>query len=345
MSENLIQIKAFLGKYYSELLYSAAQEKYKNTSLDKFFEQRFVIQNNKAQMMVDPALHGMQVIITGHDIHISKEFYDHENVIVTNSLENENQATNPKSLYNPEVFSTLAYLATQNHVTFRIVGEIDEPIYVKHKSECESFCNSVVTFDVTNEIAIEVVEEIESFGALNVVTNYTLNPSSKVNLTTFYNNNLAALSFMYRNIMCGVDAEFNHTVLGKGSSNVIDENKLFAYDNSKAEFFGIVNGNRRNFNSILFVQPFSENYRVSVDYRDILYGKSSITFFPVVVGNVDPSKATIVVSNVKLEDIPEEQADVEVKKYISDIVERTTLERMSGVKRFYDNKTRFLQFL
>ena len=47
MSSNLIPIKAFLGKYYSELQYSAQQEKYKNAKLDSFFEQRFLIQANK----------------------------------------------------------------------------------------------------------------------------------------------------------------------------------------------------------------------------------------------------------------------------------------------------------
>jgi hypothetical protein len=42
MSANLIPIKAFLGKYYPELLYSASQEKYKGTGLDEFFEQRSI---------------------------------------------------------------------------------------------------------------------------------------------------------------------------------------------------------------------------------------------------------------------------------------------------------------
>ena len=88
MSTNLIQIKAFLGKYYSELAYWATQPKYVKAGLDKFFEQRFIIQNNKTQMIVDPMLHGLVVIITGNEIYISKDLYDHEYIEVTNSMEN-----------------------------------------------------------------------------------------------------------------------------------------------------------------------------------------------------------------------------------------------------------------
>ena len=90
--------------------YSAAQDKYAKTSLDKFFEQKFIIQNNKAQMIVDPSLVGLVVIISGNEIYISKSLYDHPYVDVTNSMENKEAVSNPKSLYTPEVFSTVSYL-------------------------------------------------------------------------------------------------------------------------------------------------------------------------------------------------------------------------------------------
>ena len=119
MSSNLIPIKSFLGKYFPELHYSATQEKYKDTNLDTFFEQRFYIQNNKVQMIIDPVLPGLTAIISGNEIHISKEFYDHPNILISNSLENNNQYSTPRSLYNAETFSTLAYLICQNELDWQ----------------------------------------------------------------------------------------------------------------------------------------------------------------------------------------------------------------------------------
>ena len=132
MSINLIPIKAYLGKYFTELNYSAAQEKYNGTSIDTFFDQRFHIQNNKTQMIVDPKMSGLSAIISGNEIQISKDLYDHPNVTITNSLENKDQTSNPRSLYNADTFSTIAYLVCQNHTMLRIVGELDEPVYLKY---------------------------------------------------------------------------------------------------------------------------------------------------------------------------------------------------------------------
>src|SRR5271165_5259057 len=219
MSTNLIPIKAFLGKYYSELNYSAIQDKYKNTKLDTFFEQRYYIQNNKVQMIVDPALTGLVVSFCGNEVHISKELYDHPNMVITNSIETTNQTSNPRSLYNAEIFSTLAYLVCQNHTMFQIIGEVDEPIYVKYKTDYESFYNSVAVFEVVSDISIEIVEEIESYSALNSVTNYILHPAANIKLSTFYQNHLSGISFVYRNIIARDKSSFEHILFGKGSSN------------------------------------------------------------------------------------------------------------------------------
>lgn len=343
MTDNLISIKTFLGKYYPELNYSSIQEKYKDTQLDTFFEQRFFIQNNKAQMIVDPGMSGLVAIISGNEIYVSKELYDHPGVIITNTLE-QNQSSNPRSLYNPEVFSTIAYLVCQNHTMFRIVGEVDEPIYLKYRSEYESFYSSVIVVEVETGIEVEIVEEIESYSALNAVTNYILKPTSKLNLRTFYQNHLSALSFFYRNIIAQDDSSFSHILFGKGSSNVIDENKFLAYHAAKAEFLGIVNSDGKKFHSILIVQPTSERYTVNVDYRDILSGNPEVTFYPMIIGQNPSLDTSISVSNIKLEEIPEEIQAIEIDNYIKDIIQRATLDRMVGVKRFYDNKSKFLHF-
>lgn len=341
---NLISIKAFLGKYYSELQYSAIQDKYKDTGLDEFFEQRFYIQDNRVQMIVDPGMEGLGIIILGNEIYISRALYDHANVIVSNSLENPNQNSNPRSLYNPEIFSTVAYLVCQNHTMFRIVGAVDEPIYVKYKSDYETYYNSVVVFEVCEGIDVEIVEEIESHSALNVVTNYILQPATRVQLSTFYQNHLSALSFVYRNIIAEEESQFNHILMGKGSSNVIDETRLSAYGKTKSEFLGIVNSNKKRFHSILYVQPAAEDYSVTVDYRDILQEGSDVTFFPMILGEDPVQRARVSISNLNLENIPTEEIDQQLNSYLSDIIERTVLERLVGVKRFYDNKAKFLHF-
>lgn len=343
MSSNLIQIKSFLGKYYPELNYSAAQEKYKQTGLDTFFEQRFLIQNNKVQMIVDPGLTGLTAIVAGNEIYISKSLYDHPSVIITNTLE-KNQISNPRSLYNPETFSTVAYLICQNHTMFQIVGEVDEPIYMKYHADYETFYSSVILFEVSNDIEVEIVEEIESASALNSVTNYILHPGADVKLSTFYQNHISGISFVYRNIIAQDNASFSHVLFGKGSSNAVDENKLSAHEGSSSEFLGVINSNKRNFHSILYVQPHHDNYSISVDYKDILYGKSNISFFPVILGQHVPDAASISVSNIALDEIPKDNIEFEINKYVSDTMGRAILGRMTGTERFYNNKTKFLHF-
>ena len=344
MSTNLIPIKAFLGKYYTELNYSATQDKYKNTKLDSFFEQRFYIQNNKVQMVVDPLLRGLVVSFCGNEVHISQELYDHPNMVITNTIENSNQQINPKSLYNAEIFSTVAYLICQNHTMFQIIGEVDEPIYVKYKTEYETFHNSVGLFEVITGVSVEIVEEIESVSALNSVCNYVVHNGASIKLTTFYQNRISGLSYVFRNIIVKEHGSFEHILFGKGSSNVIDETKLTAHNLSKSEFLGVRNSDGKNFHSILSILPQSEEYDVNVDYRDVLFAKADLTFFPVVLGQDPVEKATISVTNIKLEEIPSENIEMEIKGHTSHIVDRAVLERMVGGTRFYNNKNKFLHF-
>lgn len=345
MSSTLIPIKDYLGKYFPELNYSSTQDKYKDTKLDSFFEQRFLIQSNKAQMIVDPDLRGLSIVIAGNEVHISKSLYDHSSVVVSNSLEQE-QHLNPRNLYNSETFSTIAYLMCQNHVTLNIVDEIDEPIYVKYRSDFETFYSSVVVFRIEEDLEIEIVEEVESMSALNAITNYVLSPRSKLNLSTFYRNNITAISFYYRNVIAQTDSEFNHIMFGKGSASVIDENKIHVGPGSKTEMLGIINSDGRDFHTILCIDPPSEEFTVSVVYKDILKDKAHVSFFPVITRQNEFSEgATLEVSNISLDEIPEGERLIELNNFISDIAGRAELVRMVGAKRFYDSKERFLQIL
>ncbi len=345
MSENLIPIKSFLGKYYNELLISSSQEKYKDTKLDLFFEQRFYIQNNKVQMIVDPIMAGYTILVSGNEIRVSQSLFDHPSITIANSLEG-NQSANPRNLYNPEIFSTLAYLVCQNHTIFHIIGEMDEPIYVKYKSDYETFYSSVLVFNIQDGIDVEIVEEIESNSALNSVTNYIVYPTSRLSLTTFYQNNVSALSFCYRNIIAQDSSSFKHMMFGRGSSNIIDETKIFAFSRSASEMLGVIDSDGKKFHSILYVESPAPDYSITVNYRDILEGNSDVSFFPVILGQPPPEGAAeIEVSNITIEDIPNKLIDSEIQNFIFDIVDRAILERMTGVERFYNNKTKFLNLL
>lgn len=344
MSTNLIQIKAFLGKYYPELAHSASQDKYAKVKLDKFFEQRFVIQNNKTQMIVDPGLKGLVVIVTGNEIHISKELYDHPYVEVTNSMENKDNATsNPKSLYTPEVFSTIAYLICQNHTMFQIVGEIEEPIYIKYKSDYEAFCNSVVIVNIAEGIDVEIVEEFESYCAINAVTNYILQANSRLNLSTFYQNHMSALSFCLRNVIVQDTAKYSHILFGKGSTCVLDESKIHANNKSSVELLACVNPGQQEFHIIVGILPGAQDYSFFLDQRHIVSGKGKITFTPVVIGHL-PSDAHTNISSLILDQYAPEFRVEKATEFLSPIIDRATLERIVGVQRYYNNKTKFLQF-
>jgi hypothetical protein len=339
MAENRIEIKSFLGKYFAELNYSAVQEKYKSSKLDEFFEQKFHIQNNKTELVVDEALPGLSVLFSGNRIQISKEFYDHPNVLVSNSLENQNSSSvNPKSLYNPEIFSTLAYLICQNHTTIQIIGDIDEPVYVRYSSDFETFYSTVCTFEVSTEADVEIVEEVESRSALNVVANYIAYESASISLSTFYRNTISSTSMMYRNIILQDNSKFNHVLLGKCSQGVIDENRLHTSQNSKSEFLGIIDGSRGgNFHSILYVTPVSINFDVSVDYRNVVKKDSSVSFFPLIAATTTEN-AMISVSDIYIE----ESTTEEINLHIKEVIDRAVLTRIGGSQRFYVNKKKFL---
>ena len=344
MLPNLIPIKTFLGKYYQELAYSSVQPKYSKSNLTHFFDQRFLIQNNKTQMIVDPTLRGLIVIISGNEVLISKDMYDHPNIEVVNSMENQDIGqNNPKSLYDATVFSTISYLICQNHTMFRIVGEVDEPIYIRHKSDYETFYSSVVVFNVSPDINIEIVEEFESYCALNSVTNYILQNNSQLNLSTFYQNHKSALSFCLRNVIVQDYAKYTHFLFGKGSSSVIDESKIMPGYKSSIELLGCINSDQHEFHKIVGVQPVELDYNFLFDHRHVVYGKGKVTFTPVIVGQLPPDSHTNIES-LDLGIISEEDHLESIGGFLVPIIERATLERTIGVERFYSNKSKFLHF-
>jgi len=343
MSTNLTQIKSFLGKYYSELAYSVSQDKYVKAGLNKFFEQKFIIQNNKVQMVIDPTMDGLTILVDGNEIFVSKKLYDHESINVSNSMENADANSNPKSLYTPDVFSTIAYLICQNHTMFKIIGELDEPIYIKYKSEFESFYNSVVIFNIAEGLDIEIVEEYKSYCAVNSVTNYIIQPTASLNLSTFYQNHMSALSFCLRSVIVQDSASYSHILFGKGSANILDESKIYANKDSSIELLGCMYSGDQEFHAIVGIIPASQHYNFLLDHRHIVKGKGKITFTPVVIGHL-PVDSHTNVSTLVLDHYATDFWGEKAEEFLSDIVDRATLERTVGAEQYYRNKTKFLEF-
>ncbi len=339
-SPKLIQIKAFLGKYYPALFDMSKKDKYKETGLYTFFEQHFQIQNNKTQMIVDPALSGLSVVMNGNEILVSREIFDHPNIAITNSIESPTADT--KILYNSDTFSTIAYLICQNTTMFNIVGDLDEPIYIKYKSELECFYNSILIIKIADNLDIEIVEEVESKGALNSVTNYILSPATKLKLTTFYKNILSAQSFIYRNVVAQDYSAYSHMQFGHGSSNIIDETKFHTYDDVKIELLGCIYPGNQQFHTILGLEPVLDNCEITVNHRLILTGNGIATFTPVTESDIE---ASMDVTSLDITDIPNSVLMEKVIEFVHDVTDRAILERMIGTDRFYNNKTKFLKFL
>jgi SUF system FeS cluster assembly, SufBD len=281
MTPNLIPVKTFLGKFYTELNNTVqTSQKYKNTNIDTFFEQRFHIQNNKVQMVVDVHLSGLRVIVSGNEIHVSKELYKHPFIDITNSI--EEKGPDPKSLYSTGTFSTIAYLICQNHTLFKVMKDIEEPIYITFKSDYESFYNSVLLFMVNSGATVNVVEEIESHCAINSVVNYILNPYSVLNVSTFYRNQKPTISFFFRNVIAQTHSVYNHLLLGKGSSNIVDENRIVFETGVNLELNGKIDVSNSSFHSIIEATSSQDDNSIVINYKSSARNKGHVTVTPVV---------------------------------------------------------------
>lgn len=380
MQSNLIPIKSFLGKFYSDLNNTVlTSHKYKYTNIDSFFEQRFLIQNNKVQMVVDVHLKGLRAIVSGNEIYVSKELYKHPSIDISNSI--EEKGPDPKSLYSEKTFSTIAYLICQNHTLFKVLKDIEEPIYITFKSDYEAFYNSVLLFMIDAGVTVNIVEEIESKCAVNSVINYILNPYSILNVSTFYKNQKPTLSFVFRNVIAQSHSVYNHLLLGKGSSNVIDENRIVFETGSKLDLNGKIDVAENSFHSIIEATSSGYDNSVSINYRNTAKKKGNVTVTPVVAVSgetstkikihnllvddtasiiVDPSwdippPSTLVpdISNFRIEPVElakllakgiEEQDAMSVltTKFSEEIAEKIGVSCTVGTELYYDMKNKFL---
>ena len=338
----LTKFSAYLGKYYPELLYSATQEKYKSSFLDGLFDQRFRHQDNKPLMILDPTLSGLSLVVSGNEILVSPNLYNHSGVEIINSMDAD-QTSNPKSLYSPENFGSVAYLVCPNQVSVRIKETLPEPIYVKYTGEYECFFHSVVFFYISEGIDIDIVEEIESLCSTNIVSNYVLFPRAALTLSTFYKNRVSANSIVYRNVVSQENTVFEHKLLGKSSAGIIDETKLHPYQGSSNNFYGIVDAHLGNFHSIVYVEPINHDYKILVDYKNLPRNGAKISFYPVIVGQ-EPNNAgaRISVQDLEIDRIPTGQTQTEIESFIRSTLDAFRIKKLLGTERYYENKSKFM---
>jgi len=383
MSTNLIPVKTFLGKFYTELSDTVlTSHKYKHTDIDSFFEQRFFIQNNKVQMIVDVHLKGLRIVVSGNEIHVSKELYKHASIDITNSIEEVNKEADPKSLYSSKTFSTIAYLICQNHTLFKVIKDIEEPIYITFKSDYEAFYSSVLLFMVNAGVTVNIVEEIESHCAINSVVNYILNPYAVMNVSTFYRNQRPALSFFFRNVIAQVGSTYNHLLLGRGSSNVVDENRIAFESETNVTLSGRIDVDNNSFHSIMELTSTGNDNTVHIDYKNSVRNKGKLSVTPVIevtglttadvsVRNLalDQTSAVMVTPSIKtpmssamtsqnftteiidpeelrsmLADGVEENDAMRILagRFSEDITEKIGIACQAGTERYYEIKNKFL---
>ena len=341
MTNNLVSVKSFLGQYYTEVYESSKQEKYKNSGLESLFEQRFIIPNEQHNVTVSNTLYGHVIEITGNKVVVSKALYENEHITVATAANSE---VNPRVLYTPNVFSTLAYLVTNNHLLVSITGPIDDPIYIKIGSHFETFQNTVVVVNIAEDIEVDIVEEVASVSAINGVINYIIGQESVLSLYTFYKNSISSVSALCRHVISRFSSTYNHVVLGKGSAIALDENKLYTYNDSQIMLLGCVDSKKYRFNSILSYHPESKDYSIVVDYRAITYDKGLVEFYPLIYGQNPNDNATISITEFSIDEILEDM-QTSRHSYLKDIMDYTNIGVLTpSVKRFYENKTNFLKF-
>lgn len=342
MTSSHISIKKYLGEFDSEILSCCNQEKYKDTRLYSIVEQRFQIQDNKSRVTIDDSLQFNEVVVIGNEVFISKMLYDNPSVEIVNSADRQTQPV-PTSLYDTGVFSTLAYVVCSNHTTIRVIDKLAEPIYIKYQADFEKFYNGILIVEVAYNVSVEIVEEIESNGCVNAATNYLLDESSSLRLTSFYKGTLSSSALVYRNVTVQEHAKFDHMCYGAGMSTVVDEMKIQCFEDASVNLSGVVYTPDRNFSSVLYVDPISTKYNISVDYRHIVNDNSDSSYLPGISTQPDSGQAQISVTALDVSDMQESDKQEDIDDFIDDVIRKSNVLKSAGARRFYENKTAFLK--
>jgi hypothetical protein len=131
-------------------------------------------------------------------------------------------------------------------------------------------------------------------------------------------------------------------MFGKGSSSVVDETGISILGKLTSNLSGIINSDGKDFHTILHVTPVTPDYKLYVDYRHILSGKHTVSYYPIITEyNLLSNAAQIDISEVNLDDIHENKVNETVTKFIADITDKAHIDGTIGTGRFRSNKEYF----
>lgn len=331
-------VKDTLGKYYPELLKSSTQAKYKDSRITTFFQQSFQPQVNPLHMVVDSMMEGLCIEFNGNEVYVSPDLYEHTLVNITNTMESGVNA-NPKAPFDSRVIGSLAYLMCQNHTIIDVVGNLDQPIYVRLSSDFETFHSSVVSFNITNGAQVEIIEEVESKAGLCAVINYTMSDCARLCLTTFYDNRISATSILHRHVITGASSQYYHNLLGNGSAIAVDESSIRTNTGALLYISGCIFCKSTGFHSILTIEPMNLNYHISVLLLGLIKQFGSFTSHPVVLRHELPDGSEIDITDMDATDKPNHRVESFTECVVRDIM----LSSVNGVDRFYTKRDHLIE--
>jgi hypothetical protein len=203
-----------------------------------------------------------------------------------------------------------------------------------------------------------------------------------MNVSTFYRNQRPALSFFFRNVIALVGSTYNHLLLGKGSSNIVDENRVVFESETNIGLLGKIDVSNNSFHSIMELTSTGNDNTVRIDYKNSVQNKGKLSMTPVIevtglteshvsIRNLAldntasvvmaPSIKTPMSSAMASQNITTEIPDPEEKRamladgveevdaikilasrFSEDITERIGIACQEGTERYYDIKNKFL---
>lgn len=338
---DLLPLKDYFGKYYPELKDSCSQEKYAGTGLASLFEHRYRVPNKEMQLHIDPSLPGLQLVISEGEVKISAGILNHPHISVFNDLALDQAA---KDGYNPDILPTMGYLSCWNRIKISFDSYIDTTVYIRYQSSAEIFFSSIVSIHVAPTAQVDIVEEFDGPGAVNVAANYEIESTAKLHLYTFYKPSAAGIILSLRNATIKERAYFKNVVLGKGSACVLDETKLYPLFRANVDILGIVDSPSRNFHNVLTVHPVVQEYRVAVEYKNIVGNTGVVSYYAGVVGNSISRRSSINVTDLNIDEISDSDINTEIEKFTENVLEHVKVTDKKDSERFYGNRDEFVYF-
>ena len=338
------QLKQILGKYAGEITNSCNQEKYEGVNLKSFLLQKYDRQTDTPGVAIDHRLQGLEMVVSGNYIRISRDLSQHPAITIKTNNPGPESEHNPRSNYDSNVFASMAYLLCQNFIQIVVSAFVDKVLYIRYESEFEKIYSSAIEVSIAGTAQIDIVEEINSTSAINTVMDYNVGPTAKLRLHTFHNNSAGGNTILNRNVFLDNRASFQHGVMAHGAALVLDETRLFPKFRSNTAINGIVAAASKNYHGVLTVHPSIGEYKVAIEYRNIINDKSSATFYAGVAGQDVSERSHINVQDINLGSLPRGQELQELVNFIQDMLPVINIDNRSDTERFSVQKNNFRLF-